>query len=91
MLCCGAPARTPSPPVSTLNASDALAEEIANNAPLPVQVAKTIINHILGDEPIPMEDQELFARMRDTAAASHDLREGRQTFLENRKAHFTGC
>ncbi|MFC1935175.1 enoyl-CoA hydratase-related protein [Chloroflexota bacterium] len=64
---------------------------MADNAPLSVRAAKTIINRILSDKPITQEDQELFARMRETAATSHDLREGRQAFLEKRKPQFIGC
>ncbi|MBI4201398.1 MAG: enoyl-CoA hydratase/isomerase family protein [Chloroflexi bacterium] len=68
----------------------ALAEEIAANAPRSVRAAKTMVNRILSEKPITLEEDAIFAKMRDTAADSEDLREGRQAFLEKRKPHFTG-
>lgn len=68
----------------------ALAEEIAENAPLSVRSAKTFINRIMSEKPITPEEEATFARMRQTAAASHDLKEGRQAFLEKRKPKFAG-
>ena len=68
----------------------ALAEEIAGNAPLPVQAAKTIINRTVSDRPITPEDEAAFARVREAAAVSEDLREGRQAFLEKRAPRFQG-
>lgn len=68
----------------------ALAQEIAENAPLSVKASKTMINRIVSVAPVTPEEEEDFAHMREIAAASHDLREGRQAFQEKRRPQFVG-
>jgi enoyl-CoA hydratase len=64
----------------------ALAEQIADNAPLGVQFAKTVVDGGLG-EGLPMALEGLAAAL---AATTHDGKEGPASFREKRKPLFTG-
>ena len=70
--------------------ANALAEELAGNAPLSVRGGKTIVNRLAQNVALTSEEEAEFEEMRRTGAASEDLKEGRKAFQEKRKPQFTG-
>ncbi len=64
------------------------AETIADNAPLSIRASKLTIAQVLTDE--SGRDMELLKELSREALNSHDAREGRQAFMEKRKAQFLG-
>ncbi len=70
----------------------ALAEEIARNAPLAVQGMKRILRLLdaAAERGFTDEEREEISRLRRRAFASDDVREGRQAFLEKRPPRFRG-
>jgi enoyl-CoA hydratase/carnithine racemase len=67
---------------------DNYANTIANNAPLTVLAAKTVVDEILKDS--VSRDLDLCQKVVDECFASKDYQEGRQAFMEKRKPNFTG-
>jgi enoyl-CoA hydratase/carnithine racemase len=70
----------------------ALAEEIANNAPIAVQGMKRILRllegtHVRG---LAGAEREEIAALRKRAFESEDIREGRRAFQERRPPKFAG-
>lgn len=67
-----------------------LAREIAQNAPLSVSGAKTLINKCVSS-PIPTpEDEALAKELINRCFISEDLKEGKNAFKEKRKPNFQG-
>jgi len=81
----------PVPAVELQDFPYALAQEIADNAPLSIRAANTILNRTTNDEPITTEGQAYFADMWKTTAVSEDLEEGISAFLENWRPQFIDC
>jgi enoyl-CoA hydratase/carnithine racemase len=69
-------------------AVDALAVEIAGNAPLTVRALKAAIAQ--ATRPPAERDRERVQRMVDACHASEDYREGQRAFAEKRPPRFTG-
>ena len=67
---------------------DALASEIAANAPLSVAAAKAIVHESVKEE--ASRDRELCARLVVECDTSKDRAEGQSAFSEKRKPQFTG-
>ena len=66
----------------------AMAETIAQNAPLAIKAAKITIAQVLKDE--SRRDMETIKAMGNACMDSADFREGRQAFMEKRKPQFRG-
>lgn len=64
------------------------AETIADNAPLSVRASKLTVAQVLKDE--SQRNMDLLKEISREALNSHDAREGRQAFMEKRKAVFLG-
>jgi enoyl-CoA hydratase len=64
------------------------AETIAGNAPLTVSAVKQIVAESLKDD--SQCDRDLCQQLIDTCYASQDYKEGRQAFMQKRKADFRG-
>ena len=76
-------------PGSDLDAAvDALAAEIAGNAPLSVMAAKAIIHEAVKEE--GLRDKDLAARLVAECDASEDRQEGQRAFSEKRTPEFKG-
>jgi len=71
-------------------ATYALAQEIADNAPLSVSGAKTTVSRLLNYQTLSPEDEAELARLQAEAYRSEDLKEGQKAFMEKRKPRFTG-
>jgi enoyl-CoA hydratase/carnithine racemase len=67
---------------------DDYAKTIADNAPLTVLAAKTIVDEILKDP--NSRDLNLCQQVVDDCFTSDDYQEGRQAFMEKRKPNFKG-
>lgn len=70
--------------------ANALAEELACNAPLSVKASKSIVNRLAQNVPLTTEDEAGFEEMKKMGAASEDLKEGRAAFRERRRPRFVG-
>ncbi|MCA1424919.1 MULTISPECIES: enoyl-CoA hydratase [unclassified Bradyrhizobium] len=66
----------------------AMAETIAQNAPLAIKAAKITIAQVLKDE--SRRDMEAIKVIGNACMDSADFREGRQAFMEKRKPQFRG-
>jgi enoyl-CoA hydratase len=71
-------------------ATYALAQEIAENAPLTIRGVKTTISRLLKYQKLSPEDETELRTLQSQAMFSEDLKEGQQAFLEKRKPRFTG-
>jgi enoyl-CoA hydratase/carnithine racemase len=69
-----------------LETAKALARRIAENAPMSVGGAKTLLNALIAGRPA----LELSERLSRRALESDDYKEGRRAFKEKRKPRFTG-
>jgi enoyl-CoA hydratase/carnithine racemase len=69
-----------------LEAAKRLALQIAENAPMSVAGAKTLVNAIVAGRPA----QSLSEQLSHRAIESDDYKEGRRAFLEKRKPRFVG-
>ena len=67
-----------------------LAQEIAENAPLPLQGIKLAVNKLTRFRRLSQEDEKLLEEMLALSLESEDLREGRRAFQERRKPRFIG-
>ena len=72
-------------------ATYALAQEIADNAPLAVAGTKTIFNRLLRCQRLSAEDEAEIVAILDMAERSEDLKEGTMAFMEKRKPNFQGA
>lgn len=66
----------------------AIAETIAQNAPLAIKAAKITIAQVLKDE--SARDMEAIKAIGNACMDSADFREGRQAFMQKRKPQFQG-
>ncbi|MGH6944975.1 MAG: enoyl-CoA hydratase, partial [Geminicoccaceae bacterium] len=66
----------------------AYATQIAENAPLTVDLVKAVVIELRKDP--ALRDQQRLARMVDACAASQDYVEGQRAFMEKREPRFTG-
>jgi len=67
-----------------------LAKEIAGNAPLSLKGIKKILNLLLGSDKMAEKDRDEAENIVLQGLWSHDLKEGREAFLEKRKPAFRG-
>jgi enoyl-CoA hydratase/carnithine racemase len=65
-----------------------IAKTISENAPLAIRAAKITIAEVLKDE--SRRDMEAVKAIGNACMDSADFREGRQAFMEKRKAKFQG-
>jgi enoyl-CoA hydratase/carnithine racemase len=68
----------------------ALAQEIAQNAPLALRGMKQILNLIAASQKLDPERQKQADALVQAAINSQDLKEGQAAFLEKRKPNFKG-
>jgi len=68
----------------------ALAEQIASNSPIAIQVIKEQLRILGNSYPLQPETFERVQGLRRTAYDSDDYKEGRAAFLEKRKPQFKG-
>jgi len=68
----------------------AMAQEIAENAPLAVSATKAIFNRLLNYQRLSPEDEAEIQPLIDRVERSEDIREGYIAFIERRKPKFTG-
>jgi enoyl-CoA hydratase len=69
---------------------DAMAQDIADNAPLALRGIKTALNRLRADRRVSSEDIQEMEELRYQAYRSEDIKEGRAAFREKRKPVFTG-
>jgi enoyl-CoA hydratase/carnithine racemase len=67
---------------------DDTARTIADNAPLTVLAAKTVVREAVKDS--DDRDLDLCRKVVDDCFASEDYKEGRKAFMEKRKPEFKG-
>lgn len=68
----------------------ALAQEIAENAPLAVSTTKTTFNRLLKYQRLSAEDEAEIMALMATVMTSEDAKEGPTAFMKKRKPNFKG-
>jgi len=78
-------------PTADLEATTyALAQEVAENAPLSLSGIKAVISTLFKYQKYSPEEVALMEKLRDQAQQSEDLKEGQRAFLEKRKPRWVG-